>query len=86
MNREEEIRIIAFRIWEEEGYNCHGHDVEHWLKAETIWQERNKPARTLAETEPSKRNQQINAAGNTKSARVLNTNQSKKGKFSKRQT
>ena len=48
MDREEGIRIIAYQIWEEEGC-CHGNDVEHWLKAETIWQERNKPARTVTE-------------------------------------
>ncbi len=33
MDREEEIRLIAYGIWEEEGYR-HGHDAEHWLKAE----------------------------------------------------
>lgn len=38
MGREEEIGIIAYRIWEEEGY-CHGRDIEHWLRAERIWEE-----------------------------------------------
>jgi hypothetical protein len=37
MGREDEIRVIAYRIWEEEGC-CDGHDCEHWLKAEVIWQ------------------------------------------------
>jgi hypothetical protein len=41
MGREEEIRIIAYRIWEEESC-CHGRDVEHWLKAEAIWEEKQK--------------------------------------------
>lgn len=41
MNREEEIRIIAYHIWEEENYR-HGYDAEHWLKAEAIWEERHK--------------------------------------------
>ena len=72
MDREEGIRIIAYHIWEEEGC-CHGSDVEHWLKAEIIWQERNKPARTVAEIEPSARNPQINTAGKTKPATVLST-------------
>ena len=38
MGREDEIRIIAYRIWEEEG--CCGHDFEHWLEAEVIWEEK----------------------------------------------
>jgi prophage tail gpP-like protein len=41
MSREEEIRLIAYCIWEEEDC-CHGHDVEHWLKAELIWETQNK--------------------------------------------
>ncbi len=41
MEREDEIRLIAFRIWEEEGC-CHGRDIEHWLKAEAIWEEKQK--------------------------------------------
>lgn len=41
MAREDEIRIIAYRIWEEEGC-CDGHDCEHWLKAEVIWEEKQK--------------------------------------------
>jgi hypothetical protein len=41
MGREEEIKIIAHRIWEEEGY-CDGHEMEHWLSAEVIWEEKQK--------------------------------------------
>ncbi|MCJ7522032.1 MAG: DUF2934 domain-containing protein [Dehalococcoidia bacterium] len=37
MGREDEIRIISYRIWEEEN-RCHGCSVEHWLKAEAIWE------------------------------------------------
>jgi hypothetical protein len=83
MDREDGIRIIAYHIWEEEGC-CHGRHVEHWLKAETLWLERNKPAGTGAEIEPSARYQQINTAGKTKPATVLSTQPSKKGKSSKR--
>jgi hypothetical protein len=36
MGREDEIRTIAQRIWEEEG-RCDGHDFDHWLMAEAIW-------------------------------------------------
>ena len=36
MNRDEEIRQAAYKLWQEEG--CpHGYDVQHWLKAEAIW-------------------------------------------------
>jgi len=48
--REEEIRLVAYRIWEEEG--CpHGRDLEHWRKAEAIWEEqhREKPRATRHE-------------------------------------
>ena len=46
MPREEEIREIAYAIWEQEGC-CDGRHVEHWLRAELIWQDRqasNQPA------------------------------------------
>jgi hypothetical protein len=40
MEREQEIRGLAYKIWEEEG--CpHGRNVEHWLKAEAMLQSRN---------------------------------------------
>lgn len=44
MGREDEIRLIAYKIWEEE--SClDGKDCEHWLRAETIWeQHRNQKA------------------------------------------
>ena len=78
MNQEEGIRIIAYHIWEEEGCNCHGNDVEHWLKAETIWQEKNKPLKIEAEIIPSVLNQQINAAGKTQTGRGVSTSKTKK--------
>ena len=37
MGRDDEIRIIAYRIWEE-GNRSHGRNIEHWLKAEAIWE------------------------------------------------
>ena len=49
-DREEEIRLTAYKIWEEEG--CpHGRDLEHWRKAEAIWEEqhREKPRATRPE-------------------------------------
>lgn len=41
-NRDEEIRQLAYRLWQEEG--CpDGYDVKHWLRAETIWLEEHHP-------------------------------------------
>jgi hypothetical protein len=43
MGREDEIRLIAYDIWEEE--SCpDGCDCEHWFRAEVIWEEQNKKA------------------------------------------
>jgi hypothetical protein len=39
MDREDEIRLIAYQVWEGEGY-VHGRQVEHWLRAESIWESR----------------------------------------------
>ena len=36
MKKEDEIRIIAYEIWEREGYH-NGYDVEHWIRAENEW-------------------------------------------------
>jgi hypothetical protein len=45
MDREDEIKLIAYRLWEEEG--CpDGRDCEHWIEAETIWQEINEKNKT----------------------------------------
>ena len=42
VERNAEIRELAYRIWEEEGYP-YGQEVQHWLKAEAIWQEKTSP-------------------------------------------
>jgi hypothetical protein len=42
MDREEEIRLIAYNIWQEEGC-IDGQTHEHWLRAELIWESRQKP-------------------------------------------
>jgi hypothetical protein len=45
MGREDEIRLIAYKIWEDEGCQI-GRDCEHWLRAESIWeitQKKNAP-------------------------------------------
>jgi hypothetical protein len=43
MGKEDEIRLIAFRIWQEEGC-INGCNCEHWFKAEAIWEQQKKPA------------------------------------------
>jgi Protein of unknown function (DUF2934) len=65
MGREDEIRLIAYSIWEEE--NCpDGCDCEHWFRAETIWEVQNEKASAKsAKTEskqPVKREAKFKAA------------------------
>ena len=47
MKREEEIQLIAYSIWEQEGC-CNGSDVEHWLRAEAIWEEKREKEHEIA--------------------------------------
>jgi hypothetical protein len=50
MNRDEETRQLAYRLWQQEG--CpDGYAVQHWLKAEIIWLEEHRPQ---SEPKPSK--------------------------------
>lgn len=53
MGREDEIKIIAYGIWQEDGC-CDGKHIEHWLKAEIMWQEQQKPAPVKSKTETEK--------------------------------
>lgn len=55
MEREDEIRLIAYNIWEEEGC-LDGLDCEHWYRAETVWeqQQNQKPAINNAIRRPTK--------------------------------
>jgi len=41
MAKEDEIKLIAYNIWLEEGC-CDGRDLEHWVRAEIIWEEQAK--------------------------------------------
>jgi hypothetical protein len=54
VERNAEIRELAYRIWEEEGY-LHGHEVQHWLKAETIWLGKHRPKIKPKQSKPLKR-------------------------------
>jgi hypothetical protein len=51
VEREQEVRELAYRLWQEEG--CpDGYEVQHWLKAEVIWQEQNRPKRKPKRSRP----------------------------------
>jgi hypothetical protein len=44
MAKKDEIRLIAYNIWEQEGC-INGKDCEHWFRAEAIWEEQEKSNR-----------------------------------------
>ena len=54
VERDEQIRELAYRIWQEEGYP-HGYEVQHWLKAETMWLEKHRAKRIPTQRKPLKR-------------------------------
>ena len=54
MGKEDEIRIIAYSMWEQEG-SRDGHDCEHWLKAEVIWEQSQKKTGAASRNEPLKK-------------------------------
>ena len=66
MGKEDEIRLIAYSIWEQEGCQD-GHDCEHWIRAEGIWVKKQKQGtvsvgpKTESKhgTKPSKKNNAI---------------------------
>ncbi len=39
MQHEDEVRLVAYQIWEEEG-SPRGRELEHWFKAEAVCHER----------------------------------------------
>jgi len=55
MHHEEDVRLIAYEIWEQEG-RPDGQDMEHWLRAEAIWAERQLPqiGETAVKSAPKK--------------------------------
>ena len=48
MHHDDEVREIAYKIWEDEGHP-QGHDQDHWFKAETMWQERRDQTEHMAD-------------------------------------
>jgi hypothetical protein len=60
IERDQEIRELAYKIWQEEGCS-HGYDVQQWLRAKMIWEEINHP-----QSEPK----QSKALNKTKSTKI----------------
>jgi len=54
IERDEQIREIAYRIWQEEGCPA-GCEVEHWLKAQSIWQEKHRSKSKPKQSKPLKK-------------------------------
>jgi hypothetical protein len=54
MDRENEIRLIAYQIWEEQGC-LDGYDVDHWLIAETLWEQDSEKAKESAGVKPAEK-------------------------------
>lgn len=52
MGRDDEIRLIAYNLWEYEN-RPEGRESEHWAKAEALWQEQNARAGQKLEAKPS---------------------------------
>ena len=48
MQDDDEVRLIAYGIWEEEGHP-NGRDLEHWFKAEAISREQQSQTEHMAE-------------------------------------
>ncbi|MBI4339558.1 MAG: DUF2934 domain-containing protein [Chloroflexi bacterium] len=51
MEREEEVRRIAFDLWQQEG-RPEGRALEHWLKAQKVMEE-SRPAEAAVQAAPS---------------------------------
>ena len=50
MHHDEEIRLLAYHIWEDEGHPG-GRQMEHWLKAETTMLKESTPQAAPRRTE-----------------------------------
>jgi len=59
MEREQEVRELAYRIWEQEGC-LDGYDVQHWLKAEAISQEKHRQKSKPRQSKPLKKRKSCN--------------------------
>lgn len=53
MVQKDEVRRIAYYIWLQEGC-VDGKDCEHWVRAEGVWKEQQKPLASVLITPPPK--------------------------------
>ena len=67
MGREDEIKLIAYKIWEEEGC-VDGHDCEHWFRAEAVWEQQKKPIGKQEESKADLR-QSVQSTGKVKASK-----------------
>jgi hypothetical protein len=49
MAKQDEVKLIAFRIWQDDGC-CDGRDMEHWLRAEAVWEQQQRKPEAVAAT------------------------------------
>lgn len=56
MNRDEEVRQLAYSLWQDDGYPD-GYDVQHWLKAEMIWQAHHSQSESRQSQAPKEKKQ-----------------------------
>jgi len=64
MNGDEEIRQVAYKLWQEEG--CpDGYELQHWLRAKMIWDGINRPQSEPKQTKAltKRKSRKIPAAG-----------------------
>ncbi len=62
MAKEDEIRLIAYNIWQEEGC-LNGRDCEHWYQAEAIWEQNQKSASSSRTAPKQIASQSVKASG-----------------------
>ncbi len=72
MGREDEVRLIAYSIWEQEGC-LDGKDCEHWYRAEFIWEgQQKKKAVTSVSSEPNRQSAKRNPKAPTAPKKPVN--------------
>lgn len=72
MDRDAEIRAIAYQLWETEGQPAN-RSVDHWLQAEVIWEQRHRN-----ETRPKRSRTSTNAPASKTEAGVTRVSRSRR--------
>ncbi len=53
MAREDEVRLIAYNLWEKEGCTS-DRDCEYWYRAESIWEQQHQHEPAAARSRPAR--------------------------------